>query len=154
MVKFALLLTMTTTPPVSDRSAARRALAVEWVVGLLIAAALGLGVAVTRPDQFWLVLGVFTACFLAPCIALAWLVLGRGRALQPDPRAEENVESRWMDKAAAGALMDLLPAAGITAGAVSLFELDLSADTALVGVVAFALVDGGLRFAVLRRRES
>jgi hypothetical protein len=142
------------TPPAVDRAAARRSLAVEWLGGLLIAAGLGLVVALGRPDQFWLVLGVFTACFLAPSIALAWLVLGRGRAVQPDPRAEENVESRWLDKAAAGALMDLLPAAGIMAGAISLFRLDLAADVALIGVVVFALADGGLRFAVLRRRES
>jgi hypothetical protein len=145
---------MTTTPPAIDRAAARRSLAVEWLVGLVIAAGLGLAVALGRPDQFWLVFGVFTACFLAPSITLAWLVLGRGRSVRPAPHAEENVESRWMDKAAAGALMDLLPAAGILAGAVSLFRLDLPADVALIGVVVFALVDGGLRFAVLRRRES
>jgi hypothetical protein len=37
---------------------------------------------------------------------------------------------------------------------VSLFGLHLPADLALVGVVVFALADGGLRYAVLRRRES
>ena len=145
---------MTTTPPAIDRAALRRSLAVEWLVGLLISTGLGLAVAFTRPDQFWLVFGVFTACFLAPSITLAWLVLGRGRSVQAPPHAEESVESRWLDKAAAGALMDLIPAAGIMAAAVSLFRLDLPADVALIGVVVFGLVDGGLRFAVLRRRES
>lgn len=145
---------MTTTPPAIDRATLRRNLAVEWLVGLLISAGLGLAVAFGRPDQFWLVFGVFTACFLAPSITLAWLVLGRGRSVQPPPHAEESVESRWLDKAAAGALMDLIPAAGIMAAAVSLFRLDLPADVALIGVVVFGLVDGGLRFAALRRRES
>lgn len=145
---------MTTTPPTVHRAAARRSLAVEWLVGLLISAGLGLAVALGRPDQYWLIFAVFTACFLAPSLTLAWLVVGRGRTVQPAPRAEENVESRWLEKAAAGALLDLLPAAGITAAAVSLFRLDLPADVALIGVVVFALVDGGLRFAVLRCRES
>lgn len=145
---------MTTTPPAVDRAAARRSLAVEWLVGLLISAGLGLAVALSRPDQYWLVFGVFTACFLAPSSTLAWLVLGRGRSVQPALHAEEDVESRWAEKAAAGALLDLLPAAGITAAAVSLFRLDLPADVALIGVVVFALLDGGLRFAVLRRNGS
>jgi hypothetical protein len=71
-----------------------------------------------------------------------------------DPREQENVESRWVDKAASGALFDLLPAVGVTAGAVALCGLDLPADLALIGVVVFALADGALRYAVLRARES
>jgi hypothetical protein len=97
---------------------------------------------------------VFTACTLSPSVALAWLLLGAGRRVTPDPRAEENVESRWLEKAAAGALFDVLPAAALTAGAVSLLGLDLPADLALLGVVAFGLVDGVLRYALLSRRES
>ena len=145
---------MTATPPTLDRTPARRDFLVVWATGLLIAAGLGWGAAVIRGEQFWLVLGVSTAGFLAPCVTLAWLLLGAGRHVAPDPHVEENVESRWMDKAASGALFDTLSAAGISAGAIGLFELELDAGLALVGVVAFALLDGCLRFALLRRRET
>jgi hypothetical protein len=145
---------MTLAPLTSDRARVRRELLLVWSTGMLLAAGLGLAVALFRDEQFWLVFGVFTACFLAPCFGLSWLVLGAGRRVTPDPNVEENVESRWMDKAASGALFDLLPAAGITAGAVGLFELDLDAGLALLGVVAFALVDGALRYLLLARREA
>jgi hypothetical protein len=145
---------MTEAPPSAGPEQATRDLVVVWTVGLVVAAGLGFAATLIRPEQFWLVFGVFTACSLAPCLGLAWLVLGAGRRVRPDPHAEENVESRWVEKAASGALFDTLPAAGLTAGAVSLFGLDLAADTALVGVVAFAVVDGVLRFALLRRREA
>ena len=145
---------MTASPLAAGRRPAVRDLLVVWCVGLLFAAGLGAGAALLRPEQFWLVFGVFTACALAPSIARAWLVVGAGRRVRPDPRAEENVESRWFEKAASGALFDVLAAAGVTAGAVSLLGLPLSADVALVGVWAFALADGGLRYAVIRRRES
>jgi hypothetical protein len=145
---------MTAAPPAAGSERTNRDVVIVWTVGLLAAVGLGFVAALLWPEDFWLVFGVFAACSLAPCLGLAWLVLGAGRWVRPDPRAEENVEARWIEKAASGALFDTLPAAGVTAGAVSLFGLDLAADTALVGVVAFALVDGMLRFALLRRRES
>jgi hypothetical protein len=145
---------MTATPPTTAGMRARRDLLVVWSVGLLLSAGIGLAVALLRSEPFWLIFGVFTACFLAPCITLAWFVLGAGRRVEVAPHAGENVESRWLDKAAAGALFDTIPAAGIAAGAVSLFGLDLPGDVALICVVAFALIDGALRYAVLSRRES
>jgi hypothetical protein len=120
----------------------------------VVAAGLGLAVALFRGEQFWLVFGVYTACFLAPCLGFAWLVLGAGRRVTPDPHIEENIESRWMDKAGHGALVDTITASCLTAGAVGLFELELGTGIALMGVVAFALADGALRFALLRRREA
>jgi hypothetical protein len=66
----------------------------------------------------------------------------------------DNVESRWMERAGSGALFDVMAAAGITAGAVALLDLDAPAGLALTGVVAFALVDGGLRYVLLSRRQS
>src|SRR4051812_10152003 len=107
---------MTAPPLAAGRRPAVRDLLVVWFVGLLFAAGLGAGAALLRPEQFWLVWGVFTACALAPSIALAWLVVGAGRRVRRDPRAEENVESRWFEKAASGALFDVLAAAGVTAG--------------------------------------
>jgi hypothetical protein len=145
---------MTVPSTAEGRTRFRRELVLVCLAGAAFAAVLGVGAALIRPEQFWLVFGVFTACSLSPSIALAWLVLGAGRRVTPDPHAEENVESRWLEKAASGALFDVIPAAALTAGAVSLFGLDLPADLALLGVVAFALADGVLRYVVLTRRES
>jgi len=145
---------MTAPSTAADRARSRRELVLVGLTGTAFATALGVGAALIRPEQFWLVFLVFTACSLSPSVALAWLLLGGGRRVQGDPHAGENVESRWLEKAAAGALFDVIPAAALTAGAVSLFELDLAGELALVGVAAFALVDGGLRYAMLTRRES
>jgi hypothetical protein len=59
-----------------------------------------------------------------------------------------------MDKAASGALFDTIGGAGLAAGLLSVFELEVDAGLALLGVVAFALADGGLRYLRLVRREA
>jgi hypothetical protein len=145
---------MTGTPTAAGRKNPVRDLLVVWFAGAMAATGLGVGAALLRPEQFWLVLGVFAASSLAPCIALAWILLDAGRWVTPDPHAEENVESRWMEKAGSRALFDVVAVTGVTAAVVSLLELDLPADLALMGVIAFALADGGLRYALLTRRES
>ena len=139
--------------PTASRSSSRELLRV-WLAGSFLAAGLGVGAALIRPEQFWLVFGVFAACFLSPCIGLAWLVLGAGRRVTRDPYADENVESRWLERAGSRALFDLLAAAAVMAGAVGLFGLELPGDLALIGVVAFGLADGALRYALLARREA
>jgi hypothetical protein len=144
-----------TVPPTADGTrSATRDLVLVWVVGLLAAGSLGLAAALTRPEDFWLVLVVFTACFLAPCVGLAWLVVGAGRKVQIDARAEENVETRWFEKAASGALFDLLMVVGLLLGAMSVFGLELSSEVVLMGVWALAVADAALRYGLIRRRES
>ena len=147
---------MTTIPPTARREQVRRDLALVWSAGLLTAAGLALGVALLRPEPFWLVLGVFTACFLAPCIGLSRLLLGAGRRVQAHTEAhvQDSVESHWMDRAASGALFDTLAAASMAAGALSIFGWKPDAGLLLMGVVAFALADGALRYALLARREA
>ena len=144
---------MTGTPPTLDREP-RRELALVWSTGTLLAACLGLAVALSRGDQFWLVFWVFTACFLAPAVGLAWLIVGPGRRAEVDPRADENIETRWFEKAASGALFDLLAAVGLLLGAMSLLDLEIPTDMVLLGMWAFAIADGALRYALIRRRES
>jgi hypothetical protein len=144
----------TVPPPSVHRERARRELALVWSTGTLLAAGLGLAVALFRGDSFWLVFGVFTACFLAPSIGLVWLIVGPGRRAEVDPRADENIETRWFEKAASGALFDVLMAVGLLLGAMSLFGLEIPGDVVLMGVWAFAVVDGALRFVLIRRRES
>ena len=145
---------MTATPPATGSKPISRDLFLVWGVGLLAAAGLGLGAAFTRPENFWLVFFVFTACSLGPCIGLAWLTVGAGRKVEIDARADENVETRWIEKAASGALFDLLMAVGFLLGAMSLFGFEVQTDVVLVCLWAFAIADAALRYALLRRRES
>ena len=145
---------MTSTPATERRRPSSRDLLGMWLTGLLLAAGLGLGAALLADERFWLTFEMYTACFLSPCIALAWLLVGPGRGVSVDPRVEENVESRWIEKAASGAVFDLIPAVGVTLASTSLFGLELAGDVALLGVAAFVVVDGGLRYLVLSRRES
>ncbi len=97
---------------------------------------------------------VFTACFLGPCVGLAWLTVGAGRKVQIDARADENVETRCIEKAASGALFDLLMAVGFLLGAIALFGLEVQSDVVLMGLWAVAVADAALRYALLRRREA
>lgn len=143
-----------TSTPVTPRERARRDLAVVWSVGLLAAVLLGWAAAAQRDGAFGPAFVVFTACLLGPCIGLAWVFLGAGRRVQADTEAEENVEARWFQKAGSGALFDTLSLAGLSAAALSIFELTPPADVALIGVVAFGLADATLRYAVLARREA
>src|SRR3712207_1044631 len=102
---------MTAAPPTAARDRdVRRDLLITWSTGLLAAAALGVAAALLRRDDFWLVFGVFAACCLGPCVGLAWMLVGAGRKVPVDARAEENVETRWVEKAACGALFDVLMA--------------------------------------------
>ena len=145
---------MTVPPRTTGPRSAPRDLFVVWGVGLLAATGLGLVVAFPRSQDFWLVFLVFTACFLGPCIGLAWLTVGAGRKVAIDARADENVETRWIEKAASGALLDLLMAMGLLLGAMGLFGLEVRSDVVLMGLWAFAAVDAALRYALLRRREA
>lgn len=145
---------MTSTSTTAPRERGRRELGLVWSTGLLAALLLGAGAALVRSEAFWLSFGVFAACALGPCIGFAWLLLGAGRRVQADAEAEENVEARWFQKAGSGALFDTLAAAGLSAAAISVLELDPPAELALLALWAFGLADATLRYAVLARREA
>lgn len=119
-----------------------------------LAAGAGLVAGWVRDDQFWLVAGVFAACTLGPAIALGWFVFVSSHTVRPDPRAEDGVEARWVERASAGSFIDLVVAAGAGLTVSSLLDLDLSGRLVLLGVVVGAGADAAVRYAVLSRRES
>ena len=145
---------MTSTHVTARRERSRRELALVWSTGLLAALVLGLGAALVRADDFWLSFGVFAACALGPCTGFAWLLLGAGRRVEADTQAEENVEARWFSKAGSAALFDTLAAAGLSAAAISILDVDPPAELTLLALWAFGLADATLRYAVLARREA
>jgi hypothetical protein len=138
----------------NDRPAPWWAWAGAAVVALAVAASVGVAAGVFRREDFWLVAAVFTVCVLPPAAMLGWFLVVRPRTSAPEPHAEENVERRWSERAAAGAFWDVLVVAGLTLTAVSLTGLELSVSFALAVVVLVAMVDFFVRHAVVSRRES
>ena len=124
------------------------------LVALLVAASVGVAAGLFRREDFWLVAAVFTVCVLPPAFMLGWYLVVLPRTNAPEPHAEENVERRWTERAAAGAFWDVLIVAGLTLAAVSLTGLQLSVSFALAVVVLVAMVDFFVRHAVVSRRES
>lgn len=124
------------------------------LVALAVAASVGAVAGMFRREDFWLVAVVFAVCVLPPAAMLGWFLVVRPRTSAPEPHAEENVERRWSERAAAGAFWDVLAAAGLALAAISLTGLELSARFALAAVLLLAMVDFYVRHAVVSRRES
>jgi len=137
-----------------DRAAPWWAWAGAVLVALAVAASVGVAAGLFRREDFWLVAAVFTVCVLPPAAALGWFLVVRPRTSTPEPHAEENVERRWTERAAAGAFWDVLVVAGLALTAVSLTGLELSVSFVLAVVVLVAMVDFVVRHAVVSRRES
>lgn len=124
------------------------------LVALAVAASVGVAAGLLRREDFWLVAAVFTVCVLPPAFMLGWFLVVRPRTSTPEPHAEENVERRWAERAAAGAFWDVLTATGLALAGISVTGLELSARFALAAVVLLAMVDFFVRHAVVSRRES
>lgn len=105
-------------------------------------------------ERFWLVAGVFAACTLGPAIAMGWLVFVSGHVVEPDSHVEDSVESRWMERATAGAFVDVVIAAGVALTLTSLLDLDVPGRLVLLALLGGAGADTVLRFRVLSLREA
>lgn len=142
-------MTTTTRPTALSAAYAKAGLA-----GLAVSLAAGAVAGWVRSDEFWLVAVVFAICTLGPAVALGWLVFVSGHTVQPDPHVEDSVEARWVERACAGAFVDLVIAAGVALTLTSVLDLDVPGGLVLLAVVAGAGLDSVLRYAVISRRES
>lgn len=132
-------------------TANRRVSAIAFGVAVAIAA--GLVAAWVRDEPAALVALVFSASLLGPATALGWFLLVPATATPPEHVAD-TVEQRWLEKAATGALTDLLLAAGIALTLTSVLDLEFSGNIALLLVLVLVMGDAMLRYVVLARRES
>ncbi|WP_127126862.1 hypothetical protein [Georgenia sp. SYP-B2076] len=122
--------------------------------GLVLATGLGALAGTFRPEQFWLVGGVFALCTFAPMAALGWLLFVSRHTVEREPHAEQSVERSWLERAQSGAFLDVLIATGVGLTTLAITDLDVSGTTVLTAVVLLSMVDAAVRYQVLSRRES
>jgi hypothetical protein len=133
------------------------AMAIALPCGIVIGALLGvlaavLGVGGSSPV---LVGAVFAVCLAPPSAMLVYLfVVDRSTLTGAAERPEESVEAGWYEKAAAGALTDIVLVAGITATVLSFIPEKFVLDPGLLlaGVVALAFVSVAVRYLLQRYR--
>lgn len=133
------------------------AMAVALPCGIVLGALLGvlaalLGVGGSDPA---LVGAVFAVCLAFPSTMLVYLlVVDRSTMTGAADRPEESVEAGWYEKAAAGALTDIVLAAGATATVLSFIPEKFALDPGLMlaGVVASAFVSVAVRYLLQRHR--
>ncbi|MEG9249995.1 hypothetical protein V6S67_18040 [Arthrobacter sp. Soc17.1.1.1] len=125
--------------------------------GIMIGALLGvlaalLGVGGPNPV---LVGAVFAVCLAAPSTMLVYLfVVDRSTMRGAAERPEESVEAGWYEKAAAGALTDIVLVAGVTATVLSFVPEKFAFEPGLLlaGVITLAFVSVAARYLLQRRR--
>ncbi|MFZ1911426.1 MAG: hypothetical protein WAU30_03595 [Propionicimonas sp.] len=84
-------------------------------------------------------------------VALGWAILVDWSSIAGSvERPEESVESRWLERASQGALMDGFAMIGLGAGG-AITRVDVAADLVLIGLWVLLSLDLGVRYLVLRR---
>lgn len=136
--------------------AGRRGLAL-WApalaIGVLTAGVVG-GLTFTfSPSPTPGMLAVVTAVTTLPvAVALGWAILvARSSITGAVERPEESVESRWLERASVGALMDGFAMIGLSAGAIAITQVQVSAHLVLMALWVLLSADLGLRYLILRR---
>ncbi len=128
----------------------------RWIaavaVALLGAAGVGALAGSFNPDRFALTAVVFGAATITPLGALGWFLFIAPKSVPQDRNAADNVERRWSEQAASKAFTDLLVLVGVGLAVISIAGIVLDAQLVLLAVVIVAMVDVGLRYAVLERR--
>ena len=101
------------------------------------------------PGLLAVVTGVVT---LPVGVALGWAIqVDRTSMTGAVERPEESVESRWLERAAVGALFDGFAMIGLGAGAIAITGVEVAADVVLVVLWVLLSVDFGVRYLVVRR---
>ncbi len=120
------------------------------VGALALSVATGLAAAYFRPeDEQTVAFFAFALVQLPVWFGLFTIVLTPDRDQPAHP--EDSVESTWLLRASSGAFYDLFIALGLTTAVTTIADMS-PLDPALFLVLA--MVDVGVRYLVLRRRES
>lgn len=124
------------------------------VTGLGAAAALGAIASVFYNERPWLMFVICTVCTAGPLLAGAWALFVSKYPVEPDPYAEDNVESQWYHRAASGAFHDLMVTGGVILTVVSIARWDFSGRTALLVMLVFMGVSFAVRYLAQKRRAA
>lgn len=123
-------------------------MAASLAIAVLVSAALGwLFMVLRNGDRPLLAFGIMAAFTLPIAAVLAWVVLvDRSTIPGALKKPEDSVESVWYDKAASGAFTDILLVGGLGCAALTFLGTEGTAGLVLGGVVAFAMLDFGVRY--------
>lgn len=143
-----------TSQPSPKKKAPASAYVLAATFGVVVAAGIGMLAGFFKPDSFWLVFAVTTAFTSFASYMLGWVLFVSKHTVTEDPHRDENVESHWLERAGAGAFLDVFVAAGLGAAALSITGLELQADLALLAMGVLMMVDVLLRYAIVKHRAS
>ncbi len=130
-----------------------------WAATIALAVALAFGAAAViaqllYADSFPVAFWVFGFSLLGPLAALMWLLFISKHTVKIEAHAEQGVETSWLHQAGFGALTDVFLLAGVGSAVVGLSRLPLTGTAALMGTAILAAVSLGVRYSILRRRNS
>lgn len=119
------------------------------VLGIALAAGVGIVAASVREDGGWQVGLVFAAAVAPALVGAMWTLVPQRSPKMPE-NPEDSVEFQWLQHASSGAFFDLMIALGLASAASAIL------DTELVPVVAFlvlAMADVAVRYLVVSRTQ-
>jgi hypothetical protein len=130
-----------------------------WVATIALAVTLAFGAAAAiaqflYPDSFPVAFWVFGFSLLGPLAALMWLLVISRHTVKVETHAEQGVERSWLHQAGFGALTDVFLLAGVGSAVIGLSRFPLTGTAALMGTAVLAAVSLGVRYSILRRRNS
>lgn len=137
-------------------------LSVSIVGGLVVSLALGLLVAAIGDSEKMLAnfLGIGLAMWPV-AVAVLWFVLVDRDSLEKAPKSpEDSVESRWAEQANAAVCRDLFLLLGLGCAVLSLLQvtmgwfLRMPLNLALLIVMVIVILDFGIRYQLIKRREG
>ena len=136
-----------------------RAPITAWVATIALTVALSFGAAAVTAKSlyaadFSVAFWVFGFSFLGPLAALMWLLLISRHTVKVETHAEQGVETSWLHQAGFGALTDVFLLAGVGSAVIGLSGLPLTGTAALMGTAILAAASLGVRYSILRRRNS
>ena len=124
------------------------------VFGVIGTACLATISGLTNPGSFWPVFAITAFCAAYPATALGAKMFVTGHTVTVDAHGEESVEVRWMERAGAGAFLDVLVATTLGVAALLITGFEVKAVAVLIGLAAFSVVDVGLRYLIIKRQAS
>jgi hypothetical protein len=136
----------------------RRAPLVSYVLmiltGVAVSAAISAVAALSREDLQLLAAGVTMVTTLPITLSLGWVLLVSQHTVQPDPYAEDNVETRWFEQAASRTLLDVFATVGLATAVFAIADEAIQPEAWSVCMVLLLLVmaDVAIRYTVLKRR--
>ena len=137
---------------------ARRAPASHYVLalvfGVIATSVVAVIVGVTNQPDFWLAFGIGVLCTAYPAFGLGFKIFVSRNTVVVDRHGAESVEVQWMLRAGAEAFLDLVVAMTLGAAVLLITRFDLGATVAVLGLLALAVVDVGVRYLVIRARAS